>query len=223
RRVLVAVAVIAAGGALVSVGSAGVGSTTWLGPALIAAATLGWAFDNTWSRPLSDLDPSDVVAAKGAVGVVAPLLLAAGTGADWPSGGRSLGIVVCGALGFGASLRLYLRAQRTLGAARTGSVFATAPFLGALIAVLLGEPLGPWAIGGGLLMGLGVWLHLGEEHDHEHHHEPLTHDHAHRHDDGHHDDHVHDPPVVGEHRHVHTHAARTHQHAHGEDLHHRHH
>lgn len=81
-----------------------------------------------------------------------------------------------------------------LGAARTGSVFAVAPFLGALVAVLLGEPLGGWiTLAGVLAMGIGVWLHLGEEHHHEHTHETLQHDHPHRHDDGHHDDHVHDP------------------------------
>lgn len=224
RRVATAVAVIAGGGALVGLDQGGGGDSTWLGPALVAAATLAWAADNTLSRPLSDLDPADVVAAKGAVGVVASLGVAGLTGAPWPALGPALGIVACGAVGFGASLRLYLRAQRVLGAARTGSVFAVAPFLGALGAALLGEPLGGWlTAAGGLAMGMGVWLHLGEEHDHEHIHEALEHEHPHRHDDGHHDDHVHDPPVVGEHSHRHVHVARVHRHAHGEDLHHRHH
>lgn len=224
RRVAAAVAVIAGGGALVGLDQGGGGGTSWLGPVLIAVATLAWATDNTLSRPLSDLDPADVVAAKGAVGVVASLLVAFGSGAAWPAVPAALGIAACGAIGFGASLRLYLRAQRVLGAARTGSVFAVAPFLGALGAALLGEPLGGWlTVAGGLAMGLGVWLHLGEEHDHEHDHETLEHEHPHRHDDGHHDDHVHDPPVPGEHSHRHVHAARSHRHAHGEDLHHRHH
>jgi drug/metabolite transporter (DMT)-like permease len=224
RRVALAVAVIAAGGALVGLDQAGGGAGTWLGAALIALATLGWAVDNTLSRPLADLDPGDVVAAKGAVGVAASLAVAAATGAVFPDPLPALGIVLCGALGFGGSLRLYLRAQRVLGAARTGSVFAVAPFLGTLGAALLGEPLGgALPAVGGLAMALGVWLHLGEEHDHEHDHPALTHEHPHRHDDGHHDDHTHDPPVVGEHSHVHTHAARVHHHPHGEDLHHRHH
>ncbi len=224
RRVAAAVVVIAGGGALVALDQGGGGGGSWWGPALVAAATLAWAADNTLSRPLSDLDPAEVVAAKGAVGVAASVAAAAVTGAAWPGLLPALGIVACGAVGFGASLRLYLRAQRVLGAARTGSVFAVAPFLGALGAALLGEPLGGWlTAAGGLAMGLGVWLHLGEDHDHEHTHEPLDHEHPHRHDDGHHDDHVHEPPAVGEHTHRHVHAARTHQHAHGEDLHHRHH
>jgi drug/metabolite transporter (DMT)-like permease len=223
-RVAAAVAVIAGGGALVGLDQGGDGGTSWLGRVLIAVATLAWATDNTLSRPLSDLDPADVVAAKGAVGVAASVLMAVATGAAWPAAPHALGIAACGAIGFGASLRLYLRAQRVLGAARTGSVFAVAPFLGALGAVLLGEPLGGWlTVAGGLAMGLGVWLHLGEDHEHLHAHEPLDHEHPHRHDDGHHDDHVHEPPVVGEHTHRHVHVGRSHRHAHGEDLHHRHH
>jgi drug/metabolite transporter (DMT)-like permease len=224
RRVAAAVAVIAGGGALVALDGAGDGATSWLGPLLVAVATLAWAADNTLSRPLSDLDPSDVVAAKGLVGVVASLAVAGLTGAVWPSVENAVGVALCGAVGFGASLRLYLRAQRVLGAARTGSVFAVAPFLGALSAVLLGGELGgALTVVGGCAMALGLWLHLGEDHDHDHVHDDALHEHPHRHDDGHHDDHVHDPPVVGEHTHRHRHEARAHRHPHGEDLHHRHH
>ena len=228
-RVALAVLVIASGGVLTAADHAsGGGSTTWAGPVLISAATLFWAFDNTLSRPLSDLDPSDVVAAKGLTGAALSVSVALGTGAAWPHASDALAIALCGAFGFGASLRLYLRAQRVLGAARTGSVFAVAPFLGVVAAAALGEPLGGWlTAAGGVVMAAGVWLHLGEDHDHEHTHDPITHDHPHahdgsQHDDGHHDDHTHDPPVFGVHAHVHTHAARTHRHSHGEDLHHRH-
>jgi drug/metabolite transporter (DMT)-like permease len=223
-RVAAAVAVIALGGALVALDQGGSGGTTWLGPVLIAVATFAWAADNTLSRPLSDLDPADVVSAKGAVGVLASLGVATLLRVPWPSALDALGIVACGAIGFGGSLRLYLLAQRVLGAARTGSVFAVAPFLGALGAAAVGEPLGGWlTLAGGLAMGLGLWLHLGEDHDHEHAHAPLEHEHPHRHDDGHHDDHAHEPPFVGEHSHPHRHGARAHRHPHGEDLHHRHH
>lgn len=224
RRVAAAVAVTTFGGALVALDHGGDGRTGWLGPVCVALATLCWAADNALSRPLSDLDPGDVVAAKGAVGVVASVGAAALSGAAWPGLLPALGIAACGAVGFGASLRLYLRAQRVLGAARTGSVFAVAPFLGAVGAAALGGSAGgALTVVGGLVLALGVGLHLGEAHDHEHTHEALDHEHPHRHDDGHHDDHVHDPPVTGEHAHRHTHAARVHRHAHGEDLHHRHH
>lgn len=224
RRVIMAVVVIAAGGAVVSFAPGPV-TTTLAGSLLVAGATLSWALDNTLARPLSQLDPGQVVAGKGAIGAVLATLVALALREPLPALLPALGVLGCGAIGYGGSLRLYLRAQRILGSARTGSVFAVAPFLGALVALALGEPFGGLAtvVGGGL-MAIGVYLHLTESHDHAHEHSALTHDHPHRHDDGHHDDHAHEgiaPGVV--HAHPHTHAPRSHQHPHGEDVHHQHH
>jgi hypothetical protein len=117
---------------------------------------------------------------------------------------------------------LYLLAQRAFGAARTGSVFAFAPFLGAAAAYGLGERGASWLLLlGGVLMVLGVLLHLAEAHDHAHTHEAIEHEHAHRHDDGHHD-HGHDVMPTGAHSHRHRHAAVTHAHPHVPDAHHTH-
>jgi drug/metabolite transporter (DMT)-like permease len=222
-RVSLAVLAIVTGGVLVAVDQGGTGAIGWSGPLLVVLATLAWAVDNALSRPLADLDPSDVVVGKGIVGAISSLVVAAAVGAAWPGVSQSVGLVACGAIGFGGSLRLYLRAQRVLGAARTGSVFAVAPFLGMLAAILLGQPLGGWLTAlGGVAMGVGVWLHFGERHDHAHVHPPDVHTHPHRHDDSHHDDHRHEPPFEGEHTHEHAHRERQHAHPHGEDLHHRH-
>ena len=90
-----------------------------------------------------------------------------------------------------------------LGAARTGSVFALAPFIGAAIAWGLGDRHAGWfAPVAASLFALGGYLHLGERHAHPHAHEPLEHDHLHRHD---HERHLntHDPPVVGAQAHRH--------------------
>ena len=132
-------------------------------------------------------------------------------------------LLAVGASGYGLSLRFYLLAQRTFGAARTGSVFALAPFLGALAAVALGDR--GWGTGmlvGGAAMLAGVLLHLTESHDHAHTHEPLAHEHAHRHDDGHHHDHAHAVMPAGAHSHWHVHAPLRHAPAHAPDLHHTH-
>ena len=77
-----------------------------------------------------------------------------------------------GFLGVGVSLVLFMLALRHLGAARTGAYFSLAPFIGALIAVvLLYEPVTAQLIAAGLLMGAGLWLHVAERHEHEHRHE----------------------------------------------------
>jgi hypothetical protein len=128
-----------------------------------------------------------------------------------------------GLLGYGLSLVLFVLALRGLGAARTGSYFSVAPFIGALASLLwLGDTVGAgfWLASG--LMALGVWLHLTERHEHEHTHEPMEHSHAHVHDEHH--QHAHDFDWDGRepHMHHHKHQAMTHKHPHFPDIHHRH-
>ena len=195
-----------------------------LDPALgaVAVATLAWAGDNAVARPLSDLDPGAVVAAKGALGATFSLVLALAFGEPLPALSHAAALIACGATGYGLSLRFYLLAQRRLGAGRTASIFGIAPFFGAILAASLGEPLGGATTAiAAALMALGTWLHLRETHEHSHLHEPAEHEHAHRHDDGHHG-HAHDPMPSGEHSHVHAHEPLAHAHPHAPDLHHRH-
>ena len=218
-----ALAVIAAGGALlVGAGGEGSGATSAAGAAAVVVATLAWALDNTLTRPLSELEPSGVVLMKGALWALFGGVLGyvfAEPSIPVPS---AVGLLVCGATGYGLSLRLYLQAQRVLGAARTASIFAAAPFVGALVAVALGDrPPAMVSLVAAALCALGVWLHLTEHHAHAHTHDVLEHDHLHRHDDGHHG-HRHEPPFAGEHAHPHRHDAVTHEHEHAPDLHHGH-
>jgi hypothetical protein len=142
-------------------------------------------------------------------------------GETWPPLAACSGLALVGATGYGLSLRLYLRAQRELGVGRTGSVFASAPFWGAALAWVLGEPGGALTVVAAVLMIAGLVLHLTEHHSHAHIHEPLEHEHPHTHDDGHHD-HVHEPLPAGAHTHRHRHARTAHDHPHVPDLHHEH-
>lgn len=220
-RVATAVAVMAVGGALVSLDALKLGSLRLLGLLAVMAATFAWALDNTLSRGVAEHDPSEIVAAKGSIGALS-------TGAlsllfeRAPATSQIIGLLACGATGYGLSLQLYLLAQRRIGAARTASVFAIGPFVGAALAWLLGDrELGVGTCVGAVAFGLGVYLHLTERHSHPHVHVATEHEHAHRHDDGHHE-HVHDPPVEGEHSHVHMHDSVEHEHEHAPDLHHEH-
>jgi ABC-type nickel/cobalt efflux system permease component RcnA len=129
-------------------------------------------------------------------------------------------------LGYGLSLRFYLLAQRAFGAARTGSVFAFAPFIGAMGAFAFGDRSMGWTmLAAGALMLAGVALHLIESHSHPHTHEVLEHEHAHSHDpkqaDGHHM-HTHDVLSTGSHSHPHKHEPMQHAHPHVPDVHHGH-
>ena len=197
------------------------GAQLW-GLLAVLLATAAWGVDNTLSRPLAERDPGQVVMAKALLGATATSALAVAFGEPLPSALAAAALFAIGATGYGLSLRFYLLAQRAFGAARTGSVFAFAPFIGAALAVALGDrsASGLMALGS-VLMLAGVVLHLAESHGHEHAHEALEHEHAHRHGDGHHDHH-HDPMPAAEHSHVHTHPPIRHQHPHVPDAHHGH-
>jgi len=187
-----------------------------------SGATACWASDNTLSRGLADADPFEVIAAKGVLGAATAGLCALALRESGAAPWQGAALVACGATGYGLSLRFYLLAQRRIGAARTGSVFAVGPFVGAVMAWALGDRDAgiATALGAGAFAA-GVCLHARERHSHEHVHEALEHTHAHRHDDGHHD-HPHDAVVAGEHSHAHRHAHVRHAHPHALDVHHRH-
>jgi drug/metabolite transporter (DMT)-like permease len=219
RRVASGLAAMVAGGACLVLGGERGAGLGW-GALAIVGATLGWALDSVLSRPLADLNPTEVVRWKGTFGAVFALAIALGCASPFPTLERSLGLLACGATGYGLSLRLYLLAQRRIGAARTGSIFALAPFVGAATACLMGDRSANWAtLGAAFLFASGVALQLTEVHNHRHSHESMEHEHVHRHDDGHH---LHDVLTAGEHSHVHRHEAQAHEHAHAPDLHHGH-
>jgi drug/metabolite transporter (DMT)-like permease len=188
---------------------------TGLGALAVAGACLAWAIDNNLTRKISGGDAVVVGAAKGLVAGAATLSLGLATGAALPRAGAIAAAAVVGVFGYGQSLVLFIRALRDLGTARTVASFSVAPFAGALL--FLGEAVSSALVVGGLLVGLGVWLHLTEDHRHAHEHPEAAHDHWHRHDDHH--DHRHG----GEgHAHPHHHPLTIHSHPHYPDLHHRH-
>jgi drug/metabolite transporter (DMT)-like permease len=224
KRVIVALILLFAGGVVLVVEQGVVGRVQLLGLLAVMLATVAWGVDNTLSRGVADRDPGQVVLVKAVLGSVCTFALAGIFGESRPSVMKVIGLVAVGATGYGLSLRIYLLAQRTFSAARTGSVFAFAPFIGAMGAFALGDRSGSWLmVTAGVLMLLGVLLHLMETHAHEHTHKALEHEHAHRHDDEHHDhDHGHSPMPVGTHSHGHHHESKKHAHSHVPDIHHMH-
>lgn len=222
RRVATALAMMAVGGSVLAADAFSEAVWSVLGALAIAAATFAWALDNTLTRPLAELDSLAVIAVKGGIGAALTTGLAFLLGESFPAMSSAFVLLACGASGYGLSLRFYLMAQRHIGAARTGSIFAAAPFVGASLAWLSGERSGTWWLAGSaLLFGSGVLLHATERHRHRHVHPALTHEHAHSHDDGHHT-HAHGASIRGEHSHRHTHEHLEHLHDHASDVHHDH-
>ena len=92
-------------------------------------------------------------------------------GAHVPAVRASVMAIALGSISFGLSIALFVRALRDLGAARTGALFGTAPFVGALISwAVLGETPDATALVSLPLMATGVFLLLTEVHPHRHRH-----------------------------------------------------
>ena len=219
---------IALGMALIVLGAV---SLSWTGEArfsgiwptlAILGACLAWGIDNNLTRKVSLSDATWIASVKGLVAGVVNLGLAIYLGTGVPPLAETGGAMLVGFFAYGVSLALFVVALRNLGTARTGAYFSVAPFFGAVLALLLGDPLTPQLIVAGTLMGIGVWLHLTEHHEHMHVHEAMEHSHSHVHDAHH--QHAHDVSWDGKepHTHLHRHEPLTHSHPHYPDMHHRH-
>jgi drug/metabolite transporter (DMT)-like permease len=220
-RIFMGMVFIVLGAVLLS-GSKEVGLAHLLPSLAVLGACLAWGLDNNLTRKVSLTDATWLAMSKGAVAGVVNLILAFALGAQIPAVVSILWAMVVGFLAYGLSLVLFVVALRHLGAARTGAYFSIAPFVGALLALLMGEPL-TWQLGiATLLMAVGIVLHLTEHHAHPHEHSAMIHEHEHTHDTHH--QHEHEAPVDAgvKHTHLHVHSALRHTHAHFPDMHHLH-
>lgn len=222
RRIALGMAAITGGGVVLSWDGRPEAGLPW-GAFAVAGACLAWAIDNNLTRKVSAGDPVQIAAIKGLVAGTVNVGIAFALGTEMPGGWTLLACGAVGLAGYGVSLTLFVLALRNLGTARTGAYFSVAPFVGAAISItLLGDRPTASFFAAAALMGVGVWLHLTERHDHEHDHEELFHDHRHVHDEHHRHEHGPNDPPGEPHSHPHHHPAMRHAHPHYPDIHHRH-
>jgi drug/metabolite transporter (DMT)-like permease len=222
RRIMLGMACLV-GGAVVLSWTGRPELSSFLGPLAIIGACVAWGLDNNLTRKVSLADPLQIVELKGLIAGPTNLALGLIAGGQLPDPSVAALAGLVGFVGYGVSLVLFVYALRHLGTARTGAYFSTAPFLGAIAAlVVLREPLTVQLLAAGLLMAIGVWLHLTEHHEHEHVHEPMEHAHSHIHDEHHQHEHGPDDPPGEPHTHAHRHELLKHRHPHLPDMHHQH-
>ncbi len=188
----------------------------------ILAACVLWGMDNNFTRNISAKDPVTIVTVKGLVAGSFSLVMAVVSGNHLPSWEVILKALVLGSLSYGASIVLFIQAMRGLGAARTSTLFSTAPIAGIILSLLIFRELPNGLFFVSLpLMVMGALMLVNDAHEHPHVHEMVIHEHAHTHDDGHHE-HKHEGIVPRKHSHLHTHERVSHTHPHMPDIHHRH-
>lgn len=204
--------------------SAGEGSHV-VAAGLVALACVFWGIDNHLTALIDGITPAQSTLWKGLAAGSFNVVLSAFMGASWPAAWQVMTALVLGAFSYGASIALYISSAQKLGATRAQIVFASSPFLAALLsAFLLSEHFGLLHLAAIMLLGAAVVMILRDRqvHEHEHVHEAIDHEHNHRHDDGHHPhEHV-GMPASKQHSHWHHHEPITHRHPHWPDLHHRH-
>jgi drug/metabolite transporter (DMT)-like permease len=189
--------------------------------AIVAACAL-WGLDNNLTRRISAADPVAIAMTKGLTAGTVNCALSQLLGAAMPQAWPLLLSLALGATSYGLSLVMFILALRHLGSARASAHFSTAPFFGAVFAVVVLGDTVAFNLGvAAALTAVSTWLLLGEEHGHVHNHQVLEHSHRHEHDTHHR--HAHDGSEGPEpHAHAHVHGALTHSHPHLPDLHHRH-
>lgn len=199
------------------------GSAGLMAGLLVAGACLCWGFDNHFTALIDGITPTQSTFWKGIVAGSTNLAIGLAIHPLNASAGEISVALLIGALSYGASIALYITAAQGIGATRAQMFFASAPFFGVALSVLiLGESISVLQLISAILLILSLAVLFRDQHHHMHAHAPLAHEHSHRHDDDHHT-HAH-PELDSSTRHTHWHEHKPveHAHPHWPDIHHRH-
>ena len=107
------------------------------GSLFVLLACVSWGFENNCTRVLSSKDPLQLVVIKGLGSGFGSLFLALTLGQRVAEISYVLMALVLGFFAYGLSVFFYVHAQRTLGAAKTSTYYAVAPFIGVVLSLLI--------------------------------------------------------------------------------------
>lgn len=126
---------------------------------LVLGATVFWGLENNCTRRIADKDPMEIVTVKGFGSGLGALSIALSLGEAFPMWRHLVILLMLGFVAYGLSIFFYTHAQRGIGAAKTSTYYALAPFIGAFLSVgILGEPIGWIFIVATIVMAVGCWL-----------------------------------------------------------------
>ena len=180
------------------------------GSLLVVAATVCWGFENNCTRNIASKSTYEIVMLKGVFSGLGALAIACAKHEPMPGFAHIAAALVLGFVAYGLSIFLYVRAQNTLGAAKTSAYYAVAPFVGAFLSFLLLKESLSWIYLAALaVMVAGAALVVVDTLVRRHTH-PHQHTYTHSHDGS-----VHTHTVTHAHGHDHfmTDATHTHRHS----------
>jgi drug/metabolite transporter (DMT)-like permease len=134
------------------------------GSLFILLACLCWGIENNCTRRLSDKDPLQIVVVKGLCSGLGSLIIGLILGERIIAWWSILAVVCVGFVAYGLSIFFYVYAQRSLGAARTSAYYAIAPFIGAILSLIIFRDMPKYTYFIALaLMIVGAWLCSSDE------------------------------------------------------------
>lgn len=101
-----------------------------VGPVLVGAAYVCWALDINLMRRAANMTAARATAIRGIAGAFVMTVIAFLCGETIPDGVTLVGGLLTGAVGFGLSFILLLKALPSIGTAKAGAIFASAPIFG---------------------------------------------------------------------------------------------
>ncbi len=107
------------------------------GSIFILLATIAWGFENNCTRMISNKSVFEIVTIKGIFSGTGSVLIAFLIGQNLPPARYVLAVLLIGFISYGLGIFFYVKAQATLGAAKTSAYYAIAPFVGVLLSVLI--------------------------------------------------------------------------------------
>lgn len=113
-----------------------------LGSLLVLLTTCCWGLDNNLTRCISGKSSYEIVTLKGICAGLGSFVIALVSGERIPPLRLILPVMLLGFAAYGLSNFMYVRAQRSLGAAKTSAFSAAAPFIGSFFCfAVLGDRL----------------------------------------------------------------------------------
>lgn len=129
------------------------------GSLFVLLACICWGFENNCTRKISAKDPLQIVVIKGFGSGLGSLLIAFAIGERLPGIRYILCALLLGFVAYGLSIFFYIYAQRTLGAAKTSTYYAVAPFIGVALSLIIFQEIPAFSFWIALLiMAIGTYL-----------------------------------------------------------------
>lgn len=134
------------------------------GSVFVLLACICWGLENNCTRMLSGKNPLEIVIIKGFGSGLGSLLLAFAIGERVAEVRSIAAALLLGFAAYGLSIFFYVYAQRELGAAKTSTYYAVAPFIGVLLSLVIFRELPPLSFFIALLIMIaGVVLALKDQ------------------------------------------------------------